>query len=78
MSLDAIVMWLPPTKPVKRAVATEGVVAEVSLPYPYSDKPDRYGRLSGLRSIHELAMEPLLRVKVASTGQALRILYAVA
>jgi hypothetical protein len=73
---DAITLWLPRSEPLERALSAEGLIAEVSLPYPYPDDPGRYGRLSGLKTVPELAMEPLLRVKVTSPGQALRILEA--
>ena len=72
-----ITIWLPATAAVETAVTSQGIVIpSISVPYPYTDEPERYGRLSSLKQVPELANEKLFAVKVVSVGQIMGILGA--
>lgn len=74
---NAIRLWLPSRDRVSAALDSEGlIVLQMSLPYPDREHPERYGRLSSLKSVPELRDERLLPVPVSSPDQALRILSA--
>lgn len=73
----AINLWLPPTPEITAAIAREGIfVSHIKIPWPDPGDPEKYGRISSLKSVPELRDEPLLPVPVSSAQQALAVLAA--
>lgn len=72
---NAIILWLPAILDVEKAARAEGIVVpDRSLPYPYPDKPDLYGRLATLKQVPELEAATLYPIKVTSDRQAVAVL----
>jgi hypothetical protein len=69
----AIILWVPASPELADLIAVRGItVPQVSLPYPGG--PAKYGRLSTLEQVPELAGACLFPVKVTTPGEALAVL----
>lgn len=73
VTVSQINLWVPPDYRVWKEASAIGADIEVREPF---DKPDRekYGRLSSLEQINELAYLTLFKVTVTSAADAVRVL----
>jgi hypothetical protein len=76
ITADQINFWLPDLPMIKKIAEENGITIEHSIPWPDRSDSKKYGRISSLKSIPELADKPLWRVQVKSPTEALLILSA--
>jgi hypothetical protein len=72
-TINHVNLWIPETEAAK--TVAEGLGLSVVRSVPRLD-PSKYGRLSALRSIPELANQPLWKIPVHRPEQALAVLGA--
>ena len=66
-------LWVPPDYRVWKEAGAIGADIEVREPFDKPD-PEKYGRLSSLEQINELAYLTLFKIAVSSAADAVRVL----
>jgi hypothetical protein len=73
VTVKHINLWLPDNAAAKAAAEKLGLLVDLSVPWTI---PEKYGRISSLKSIEELRDEPLFRVQVTTPAEAIAVLSA--
>ncbi|PZR90875.1 MAG: hypothetical protein DI537_17515 [Stutzerimonas stutzeri] len=72
VTISHINLWTPPDHRVWKEAQAIGAAAEVREPFDKPD-PEKYGRLSSLEYVNELAYLTLFCIPVASAADALEV-----